>query len=139
MADNKTKPTKASVAKFLAQVENEQKREDTQAIVNMMEEITGCPPVMWGPSMIGFDKYSYQYKSGHSGEYAITSVSPRARNITVYIMPGFDEFDDLMGRLGKYKTGKSCLYINRLTDVDVDVLRELISQSVDWMRQKYDS
>ncbi|MCY3885090.1 MAG: DUF1801 domain-containing protein [Gammaproteobacteria bacterium] len=138
MPENKTKPNDASVEKFLSQVDDVKKREDTQTIVDMMGEITGYSATMWGPSIIGFGKYSYKYKSGHSGEWAITGVSPRARNISVYIMPGFGNYEDLMSRLGKHKTGKSCLYINRLSDVNTDVLRELISKSVDYMKEKYE-
>lgn len=137
MPENKTKQNEASVKKFLAQVEDETKRADTQSIVEMMAEITGYPATMWGTSIIGFGKYSYQYKSGHSGEWSLVGVSPRARNISVYIMPGFGNYDDLMARLGKHKTGKSCLYINKLADVDTEVLRELISKSVDYMKEKY--
>ena len=138
MAENKTKQNDASVEKFLAQVEDETKRADTQTIVEMMGEITGYPATMWGASIIGFGKYVYHYKSGRSGEWSLVGVSPRARNISVYIMPGFGNYDDLMARLGKHKTGRSCLYINRLADVDTEVLRELISKSVDYMKEKYD-
>ena len=138
MTENKTKQNDASVVEFLAQVEDETKRADTQTIVEMMGEITGYPATMWGGSIIGFGKYVYHYKSGRSGEWSLVGVSPRARNISVYIMPGFGNYDDLMARLGKHKTGKSCLYINRLADVDTEVLRELISKSVDYMKEKYD-
>ncbi len=138
MTENKTKQNDASVEEFLAQVEDETKRADTQTIVEMMGEITGYPATMWGGSIIGFGKYVYHYKSGRSGEWSLVGVSPRARNISVYIMPGFGNYDDLMARLGKHKTGKSCLYINRLADVDTEVLRELISKSVDYMKEKYD-
>lgn len=138
MPENKTKPTDASVVKFLNQVADATKRSDTQIIVDMMGEITGYPATMWGSSIIGFGKYSYKYKSGRSGEWALTGVSPRARNISVYIMPGFGNYDDLMSRLGKHKTGKSCLYINRLSDVDTEVLHELIAKSVDFMKEKYE-
>lgn len=138
MAENKTQQNNASVEEFLSQVEDETKRADTQSIVEMMGEITGYPATMWGTSIIGFGKYVYHYKSGRSGEWSLVGVSPRARNISVYIMPGFGNYDDLMARLGKHKTGKSCLYINRLADVDTEVLRELISKSVDYMKEKYD-
>lgn len=137
MSENKTQQNDASVDQFLASVEDPTKRSDTESIVKMMGEVTGYPAKMWGTSIIGFGKYTYHYKSGRSGEWSLVGVSPRARNISVYIMPGFGNYDDLMGRLGKHKTGKSCLYINRLSDVDTDVLRELISKSVDYMKEKY--
>ncbi len=139
MPENKTKPTDISVSEFLDGVENVQRREDTLEIVEMMTQITGHVPQMWGASLIGFGKYQYQYRSGHKGEFPLVSVSPRARNVTVYIMPGFDQFESLMNRLGKYKTGKSCLYLNRLADVDRSVLSELITKSVEYMREKYDT
>lgn len=138
MPENKTQPTDASVAKFLGQVKDSAKRADTQEIVDMMGEITGYPATMWGSSIIGFGKYTYKYKSGRTGEWALTGVSPRARNISVYIMPGFGNYNDLMNKLGKHKTGKSCLYINRLSDIDTSVLQELISKSVDYMKEKYE-
>lgn len=138
MPENKTKPTNESVGEFLVGVENDQKRSDTQAIVDMMHEVTGYPPKMWGASIIGFGSYSYKYRSGHSGEWSIVGVSPRKRNITVYIMPGFGQMADLLGKLGKHKTAKSCLYINKLADLDVQVLREIIVRSVDYMKEHYE-
>lgn len=137
MAELKTKVNEASVDEFLASVEDEQKRADTRHIADMMHEITGYDEKMWGTSIIGFGVYSYVYASGHSGEWPLVGVSPRKRNISVYIMPGFDSYEDLMGKLGKHKTGKSCLYINRLSDVDTDVLHELIQKAVEYMKEKY--
>ena len=139
MPENKTKPTDASVSEFLDTVDNEQKRSDTRAIVEMMHEVTGYTATMWGTSIIGFGSYSYKYRSGHSGDWSIVGVSPRKRNITVYIMPGFSQFEDQLSRLGKHKTSKSCLYINKLSDVDSDVLREIIHQSVEYMKEKYET
>lgn len=138
MTENKTKPNSASVADFLASVPDEHKRQDTYEIMGMMEEITGTSPKMWGTSIIGFGAYRYHYRSGRSGEWALTGVSPRARNITVYIMPGFASVQPLMSKLGKYKTGKSCLYINKLKDVDRTVLYELIKETVAYMGTKYE-
>lgn len=138
MPENKTKPTNASVAEFLGAVENDQKRLDTQAIVDMMHEVTGYPAKMWGTSIIGFGSYSYKYRSGHSGEWSIVGVSPRKRNITVYIMPGFGQMEDLLAKLGKHKTSKSCLYINKLADVDSQILRKVIVRSVDYMKENYE-
>ncbi len=138
MAENKTKPTNASVSDFLASVDTEQKRKDTQTIVDMMHEITGCPATMWGDSIIGFGSYLYKYRSGRTGEWSVVGVSPRKRNITVYIMPGFGQMQDLLAALGKHKTSMSCLYINKLADIDTQVLREIIARSVDYMKENYE-
>ena len=97
----------------------------------IMERITGQPPVMWGDSIIGFDTYHYKYTSGREGDWMLSAVSPRKEALSVYIIAGFEKFPDLMGKLGKYKTGSSCLYRKRLSDTDPKVLEELISQSVD--------
>ena len=98
-----------------------------------MKEITGEEPVMWGTSIIGFGSYQYKYASGREGEWFLTGFSPRKQNITLYIMSGFDQYDQLLAKLGKYKTGKSCLYINKINDIDTDVLKELVKQSVEHM------
>jgi hypothetical protein len=103
----------------------------------MMQEITHKQPKMWGDSIVGFGSYHYKYDSGHEGDYFITGVSPRKQNVTVYIMPGFSRYQPLMKKLGKYKTGKSCLYIKKLDDIDCDILKELISKSVDYMKETY--
>ena len=137
MATLKTHATAAGVDAFLAAVTNETRRDDTRVVVDMMSRITGRPPVMWGDSMIGFDRYHYRYDSGHEGEYFITGVAPRKTALTVYIMPGFGTYGALMDRLGKYKTGKSCLYINKLADIDLGVLEDLIGSSVVEMRARY--
>lgn len=138
MPENKTKPTDASVSEFLASVDNDQKRLDTQSIVDMMHDVTGYEAKMWGSSIIGFGSYSYKYRSGHSGEWSVVGVSPRKRTITLYIMPGFSQMEDLLSKLGKHKTAKSCLYINKLSDVDPEVLREIIARSVDYMKDTYE-
>ena len=137
MAELKTQATGASVTKFLSCVEDPQKRADCKAIGKMMRDATGKRPKMWGDSIVGYDHYDYTYKSGHTGRWPITGYSPRARNITVYIMPGFGKFAGLMKNLGKHKHSKSCLYINRLADVDEKVLAALIQQSVSEMRRIY--
>ncbi|MXZ43806.1 MAG: DUF1801 domain-containing protein [Gammaproteobacteria bacterium] len=139
MNENKTLPNDASVDDFLASITDDKKRLDTQEIMDMMAEVTGSPPMMWGSSIIGFGAYRYHYRSGRQGEWALVSVSPRARNVTVYIMPGFSDFEHLMNKLGKYKTGRSCLYLNKLEDVDRAVLYELIKESVAYMKTKYDT
>ena len=130
MAELKTKPTGASVADFIAGVADEQRRKDSETMVALMHEVTGQPPEMWGDSIVGFGRYHYRYQSGRTGEWMVTAFSPRKDSLTLYIMSGFDELADLMARLGKYKTGKGCLYIKRLSDVDMGVLRELVERSV---------
>lgn len=129
MAETKTKPTKASVKEFIEAVESEQKKKDSRELLKMMQEITGEKPVMWGPTMIGFGSYHYRYESGHEGDAFMTGFSPRKGALSIYIMPGFERFTDLMSKLGKYKIGKSCLYINKLDDIDRSVLRELIARA----------
>ena len=130
MAELKTQKNKASVAEFLNGVENEKRRKDSKAVLKMMKEITGEKPTMWGPSIVGFGDYEYKYPSGQQGKWFKVGFSPRKTALTLYIMTGFDRYEELMKKLGKYKTGKSCLYINKLEDVDSDVLRELIDESV---------
>ena len=110
---------------------------DARAILAMMTRVTSCEPIMWGPSIVGFDQYHYRYESGREGDFFITGFSPRKTALTIYIMPGFDKYEALMSRLGKYKTGRSCLYINKLQDVDMDVLEELVRLSVEFMRARY--
>ncbi len=137
MAELKTKENDASVAAFLDAVPDEKRRADARTVMEMLERVTGCPPRMWGTSIIGFDRYDYIYESGRSGSLCIIGVSPRKAALTLYIMPGFRIYDELMAKLGKYKTGKSCLYIKRLEDIDMKVLEKLAAASVKWMRKKY--
>lgn len=137
MAELKTKPTGQNVEQFLQGVSPEQKRRDCLALVELMAEITGSEPRMWGNNIVGFGSYHYKYASGHEGDSFLTGFSPRKQNLTLYIMPGFDRYDDLMQRLGKYTTGKSCLYVKRLADVDLPTLTELIRQSVSTMIETY--
>jgi len=133
MAELKTQPTQDSVVDYLNNVENEKKRADSFAILELMAEVTGAEPKMWGDSIIGFGVYRYKYKSGRQGEWFLTGFAPRKQNLTLYIMSGFSAYDQLLGELGKHKTGKSCLYINKLEDIDMDVLRNLVKQSVKHM------
>lgn len=137
MSENKTQPTEASVTTFLDGIADSGKKDDTQTIVKIMERVSGYPPKMWGESLIGFGQYTYTYKSGRTGEWSLVGVSPRARNISIYIMPGFDQYQDLMQQLGKFKVGRSCLYINKLQDVDIQVLETLIERSVKDMKERY--
>ena len=134
MAENKTQPTDQSVDDFINSLADERQRQDSQAILGLMQEVTGEKPVMWGEAIVGFGRYNYKYASGRSGTWFLTGLAPRKRNISLYIMAGFERYSDLLERLGKHKTGVGCLYINRLQDVDFNVLRELVIQSVAHMR-----
>jgi hypothetical protein len=134
MAENKTQPTMESVTAFLEGIENKQRREDSFVVLEMMKEITGYEPVMWGPSIVGFGKYHYKYASGREGDSALTGFSPRKQALTLYITAGFTQYDDLMQKLGRHTTGSSCLYIKKLADIDQAVLRELITKSVEHMK-----
>lgn len=133
----KTTPNSNDVEEFLKRVENEKKRTDSFAILQLMSEATGETPQMWGDSIVGFGSYHYKYASGREGDWFLAGFSPRKQNLTLYIMAGFDEYEDLLKDLGKHKTGKSCLYINKLDDVDPDVLKELIKASVTQMKKAY--
>ncbi|MCB0569272.1 MAG: DUF1801 domain-containing protein [Phaeodactylibacter sp.] len=137
MAELKTQPNDNSVEAFLDTIENEKKRRDAYAIAALMKEVTGALPKMWGPSIVGFGDYHYRYESGREGDWFLTGFSPRKQNLTLYIMAGFSRHDELMARLGKYKTGKACLYLNKLEDVDQGVLKELVEESVQYLKQKY--
>lgn len=136
MAELKTKKNDGSVDEFLNSVDNPKRKADAFEILNLMKEVTGEEPVMWGKSLVGFGSYDYKYASGKAGSWFLTGFSPRKQSMTLYIMPGFDRYDDLMSDLGKFKTGKSCLYVNKLEDVDMDVLRQLVTLSADHMRNK---
>lgn len=135
MAELKTKPNDQDVEAFLNGVEDEKKRQACFTVQEIMEQATGAKAKMWGDSIVGFGSYHYKYASGREGEWMLTGFAPRKRNLTLYIMSGFDEYDQLLAKLGKYSTGKSCLYINRIDDVDLDVLKELVDLSVQHMKE----
>lgn len=137
MAEAKTKETAGDVEAFLAAVEPEQRRADAQAVCALMAKVSGEPPRMWGASIVGFGRYRYRYESGHEGEAPRVGFSPRKAALTLYVMDGFEGRDALVGKLGKVKTGKSCLYINRLADVDAGVLEQIVGDSLVWMAKKY--
>lgn len=139
MAEPKTKQTTASVAAFLAAIDDKQQRADAKKLSAMMRSATGSRAKMWGGAIVGFGSYHYKYASGREGDWPLVGYSPRSQNLSIYIMAGFSDFDKLMARLGKHKTGKSCLYIKRLADVDETVLRQLIDGSVKYMRSKYET
>lgn len=134
MAELKTKPTEASVKEFLNQIPDKERRDDCFAIAKLMEEITGDKPKMWGPSIVGFGTYHYKYASGREGDWLETGFSPRKKDLTLYIMMGFDKHPELMERLGKHSVGKSCLYIKRLSDIHLPTLKKLIKSSVKDLR-----
>jgi uncharacterized protein DUF1801 len=137
MAELKTGPTGVAVDEFLDAVPDPQRREDARKLRAMMERLSGEPAAMWGSSIVGFGRYRYKYDSGHEGEMGRIGFSPRARELVVYIVGGFPRHRPLMDRLGKHRTGKSCLYIKRLSDVDETVLERLITESLAYMREKY--
>ena len=139
MVENKTKPGMAKVTAFVNGIENREMRGDVKKIAAMMRAATGSRAKMWGTSIMGFGSYHYKYESGREGDFMITGLSPRKQALTVYIMPGFSHFEGLMKKLGKYKTGKSCLYIRRLADVDEKVLNRLIVDAVKYMRKNYET
>ena len=137
MATMKTIKNQDSVSAFIENVEDERKREDCRKLIKIMCQITGSQAAMWGSSIVGFGSYHYRYASGREGDFFLTGFSPRKQNLTVYVMPGFSQYDSLMQKLGKHKVGKSCLYMKKLEDVDIRVLTRLIDESVQEMRRKY--
>lgn len=137
MAELKTKRNDGDVMTFINSVEHPKRREDALAILKLMKSVTRAEPKMWGQSIVGFGSYHYKYKSGREGDWFLTGFSPRKQSMSLYIMAGFDRYDELMQKLGKFKTGKSCLYINKLEDVDLAVLRELVTESVRHMKEAY--
>ena len=130
MAELKTKPTGESVKDFLNKIPDPERRQDCFAVAKLMEEITGDKPKMWGPSIVGFGTYHYKYDSGREGDWLMTGFSPRKKDLTLYLMMGFEKHHELMKELGKHNTSKSCLYIKRLSDIHVPTLKKLIKASV---------
>ena len=137
MAENKTQKNDGNVEAFLNAVEHDKRRIDALALLKVFKELTQEEPKMWGTSIVGFGQYHYKYDSGREGDFFITGFSPRKTSLTLYIMNGFDRYDELMAQLGKHKTGKSCLYIKKLEDIDMEVLKMLIQESVKYMKNKY--
>ena len=138
MAELKTQKNNASVENFLASVEHDQRRKDGLSLLELFKEVTGKPAVMWGDSLVGFGEYHYQSdRSSQSGDWPLTGFSPRKRNMTVYIMPGFDQYQPLLEKIGKHKTSVSCLYFTKLDNLDIEVLKELIRLSVEEMKKRY--
>jgi hypothetical protein len=135
MAELKTKKNDASVEDFLNTIKDEQIRADCFEISKLMSQVTKAEPKMWGSSIVGFGQYHYKYASGRENDWMLVGFSPRKQNITLYIMAGFDRYDELLAKLGKFTTGKSCLYIKKLADVDKKVLKKLVTESVKVMKQ----
>ena len=138
---NKTVQTAVVPADFVAGIDSKTRREDAELLLDWFSKTTGLEPKMWGPSIVGYGRYHYKYESGREGEFMLTGFSPRKSAMTIYIMPGyrFDTMQEKLGRLGKHKLGKSCLYINKLSDVDMDVLEEIVHEGLDYMRNKYET
>ncbi|MEM8615838.1 MAG: DUF1801 domain-containing protein [Pseudomonadota bacterium] len=138
-ANNKTVPTRQAPDTFLKSVEPERRREDAQVLLDLFTRVTGLEPRMWGPSMIGYGRYEYKYDTGREGEYFMTGFSPRKASLSIYIMPGYryGKMGEKLALLGKYKLGKSCLYINKLDDIDLSILEEIIRDGLDYMRVNY--
>jgi len=136
MAENKTKETSANVDKFLKSVADENRRAECYKVLELMKKITKHEPKMWGPSIVGFGSYHYKYASGREGDFLLTGFSPRKQALTIYIMSGFKRYPELMKKLGKYKTGSSCLYIRSLENIDMKVLTVLIKESVKYIKNK---
>ena len=131
MAQLKTKQNDKSVEDFLNEITDEKKRQDSFTILELMEKATGKNPKMWGANIVGFGSYSYKYESGREGEWFLAGFAPRKGNLTLYIMSGFSKYAELLAKLGKHKTGNSCLHIKKTEDVNLDVLREMIEKSID--------
>jgi hypothetical protein len=137
VAQNKTKPTQLKVSEFIAAIEDKRKRTDCRELMKLMSGITGNRAKMWGASIVGYGKYHYKYASGREGDFFLTGFSPRKQALSIYIISGFELNPELMEKLGKFKTGKSCLYVKTLDDIDRSVLAQLVEESVAYMRKTY--
>ena len=136
MTELKTRPTRASVDKFLKSVEDETKQADCRTLVEIMQRVTGAKPVMWGPSIVGFGSYHFRYASGREGDWMLAGFSPRKRDLTVYVMAGFKKAEKTLAKLGKHRASSGgCLYLKRLSDIDLNQLETLIRDSVEHLRR----
>lgn len=136
---NKTQATPLPPAEYIASIEHAVRKADAEKLLGWFEQITGFPAVMWGSSIIGYGRYHYVYDSGRSGDSMMTGFSPRKASLSIYIMPGYHELDDYLQRLGKHKTGKSCLYINKLDDIDMNVLEEIVRYGVAYLQDNHET
>lgn len=139
MAENKTRVTDVDPRAFLAALTPERKRRDALTIASMMERLSGSPPRMWGPSIVGFGSYHYRYESGRQGDAALLAFSPRTSALTLYILGGFERYRDLLAKLGTFKLGKVCLYIKKLDDVDLEVLEQVVAASLAYGRETFET
>jgi len=137
MSQNKTAPTGQSVNAFIEQVENEQKRKDSYRLIELMREVSGEEPYMWGPSIIGFGNYHYKYDSGHEGDAPLLGFSPRKAAISLYVFTGMEKHKPLLEGLGKFKMGKACIYAKKLSDINEPALKSLMTATTDYMKKKY--
>ncbi|MDA7428145.1 DUF1801 domain-containing protein [Primorskyibacter aestuariivivens] len=137
MATNKTQPTQTRPEDFIASVAHPVRRADAETLDALFREVTGFQPRIWGPSIIGYGQYHYRYDSRRTGDFLATGFSPRKAGLSIYIMPGYADFSDILSRLGKHKLGKSCLYVNKMADVDTDVLAELIRAGLDDLAKRW--
>ena len=137
-SENKTRSTNTPVQAFLDSVEHDTRRADGFALLELFNRVTGLKPKMWGPSIIGYGRYHYKYESGREGDFLITGFSPRKAALSIYIMPGYRDMSEKLARLGKHKIGKSCLYINKLADVDTNVLEEIVLDGIAYMKTRYE-
>ena len=135
----KTSQNNDSVNAFVNAVANERRRQDALSLLELFSDVTQLPAKMWGTSIIGYGRYCYRYESGREGEYFMTGFSPRKANSTIYIMPGYQDLSEMLNKLGKYKTGKCCLYINKLSDVDTNVLKDMILFGLHYLRENYET
>lgn len=136
---NKTKPTTVDPAAYIASIEHDTRREDALTLLELMGRLSGFEAKMWGPTMVGFGRYHYKYDTGREGDWFMVGFSPRKANQVIYLMPGYENFDDELARLGKHKIGKSCLYINKLADVDLAVVEEMVRYTLDLLHENYET
>ena len=136
---NKTKPTTVDPAAYIASIEHDTRREDALTLLELMGRLSGFEAKMWGPTMVGFGRYHYKYDTGREGDWFMVGFSPRKANQVIYLMPGYENFDDELARLGKHKIGKSCLYINKLADVDLAGVEEMVRYTIDLLHENYET
>jgi hypothetical protein len=139
--ENKTKPTAVSPVDYVESLDHPQRKADGKALLKWFTEVTGLKPKMWGPSLIGYGRYHYKYESGREGDMLMTGFSPRKASLVFYIMPGYESpsMQEKLARLGKYKIGKGCLYVNKLSDIDMDILGEIVGAGMDFLRDRYET
>jgi hypothetical protein len=139
MPKNKTVETENSVADFLTTISDAKRREDCSKLINLLNELSGFEPKMWGSNIVGFGIYNYKYESGHSGNAPLAGVASRKNALTVYLASTFEEKETLLSQLGKHKTSKACLYIQKLEDIDIGILKQLVQKSIELIKVLYPS